>query len=79
MSVSKTCDICRSLGVPNPGEDMHVLTYGLRRYQPKNPERNYVSAGSIDICQRCWNAKFKPRMVPARGLRRTSREETVAG
>ena len=78
MSMNKTCDLCRGMQVAGPGESAKVTTYSLRRYMPKSATRNYISAGSIDICDRCWSSKCRPRMVPARGLRK-SKEQTVAG
>lgn len=54
MSLLRSCDKCRLA----PGD---VERYSVRRYRAK-PSRSFESAGSIDLCRRCWEAVCKPRM-----------------
>jgi len=69
----RACDICR---VPTFDKDP-VTRYGLRAYKARKSESGHWSAatrmaGSIDICQKCWDRIAKPRMVPQRAARRTA-------
>ena len=65
MGDLRTCDVCKS-GVGPPSR------YMLRRYHPMNrrrvegapPLRTFESAGSIDLCDRCWDRIAKPRTRP---------------
>lgn len=65
MGDLRTCDVCKS-GVGPPSR------YMLRRYHPQNRrripgvkvERTFESAGSIDLCDPCWERIAKPRTRP---------------
>jgi hypothetical protein len=90
MSQSRRCDICHG-GYTGYGRPVAstVSRYGVRRYvtlapgeKPQNGGNPYQgrfeSAGSIDLCDRCWETICRPRMKPQRQPRR-SRNQYVSG
>jgi hypothetical protein len=77
MTQSLRCDIC-GIGYTGNGRTGKVVRhYRLLRYQPhdpadpptnaKRPTRGReIGAGSLDMCDDCWDRIGKPGMVPQR-------------
>jgi hypothetical protein len=71
MADWKTCDIC---GIPDSQKN-RVLRFGLRRMtMAKGPTGIWGSranaAGSLDVCNECWEKFARPRMMPQKGRKR---------
>jgi len=60
----RTCDKCKGAGFTLND----VQRYSVRRYVANPAGRKnqgtFQSAGSIDLCDKCWSAICKPRMRP---------------
>lgn len=77
MADLRSCDVC-TMGYRSGskrGPSGAVRRYQLRRYYPlgagekpqnvNNPyQGRYESAGSIDLCDGCWDLIGKPRLAP---------------
>lgn len=78
MSLTRACDVCGAVTwtrgrdeILPPPEVKHIRVdrYQLKRYVPDPNGRtsqtmHYVSAGSIDLCDKCWAKYAEHRMQP---------------
>jgi hypothetical protein len=77
MTNTRACDICgHSYRIESPpensknGRSIHAVRvvdrYQLKRYvMGKDGKSNhYISAGSIDLCEKCWTEYAESRMQP---------------
>jgi hypothetical protein len=81
MTRSLRCDVCGSGYTGNGRTSKAVRHYRLLRYEPvpsgatghdpKRPGRGKeVGAGSLDLCDDCWDRMAKPQAMPQRSHRR---------
>lgn len=72
---ARSCDVCRK--VRND-----VVIYSLIKAEKKAPDGTLLSrahgAGSIDLCDPCWERIGKPRLKPARATRLKAQDRARA-
>lgn len=72
MSGIRICDICHA-GYSGPDKKRVASRYSVRRYV----EKRFISAGSIDLCDKCWDFICKPHMRPQRRPRTTKNQHSL--